>query len=158
MSIKVKEQNGFTMIELLIALLILAVGLFGMASLMMTSMKSNQSAAVRSQASWLAYDIVERMRLNSDTATRTSNYLIAATDGAPVDPSCKANGCSANNVATLDLSEWKTQLGQAGLTGSVTRDGNNAYTVSIFWQEDSSTACAPINGVPQCSFILRADI
>ncbi|MDX1725241.1 MAG: type IV pilus modification protein PilV [Pseudomonas sp.] len=158
MSVRIKKQNGFTMIELLIALLILAVGLLGMASLMMTSMKSNQSAAMRSQASWLAYDIIERMRLNSDVATLTSNYLIAAADAAPADPNCKANGCSANNVATLDLLEWKTQLGQAGLTGGVTRVGNNAYTVSISWQEDSSTACAPINGIPQCSFILRADL
>jgi type IV pilus assembly protein PilV len=74
MPIGKNKQNGFTMIELLIALLILAVGLFGMASLMMTSMKSNQSAAMRSQASWLAYDIVERMRLNSDVATSSDSY------------------------------------------------------------------------------------
>ena len=105
MSLRIKKQNGFTMVELLIALLILAVGLLGMASLMMTSMKSNQSAAMRSQASWLAYDIIERMRLNSDVATLTPNYLIAA-DAAPADPNCKANGCSADNVATLDLFEW----------------------------------------------------
>jgi len=158
MSLRIKKQNGFTMVELLIALLILAVGLLGMASLMMTSMKSNQSAAMRSQASWLAYDMIERMRLNNDVATQTPGYLIAATDAAPADPNCKANGCSANNVATLDLREWKTQLNQAALTGSVTRAGDNVYTVSISWQEDSSTACAPINEVPQCSFILRADL
>jgi type IV pilus assembly protein PilV len=116
-------------------------------------MQSNQSAAVRSQASWLAYDIIERMRLNGTVATQTDNYVITAATPAPADPGCKANGCSANNVATLDLFEWKTQLTQSNLTGSVARAGN-AYTVSIFWQEDSSTACA----ANQCSFVLRADL
>ncbi|UTW06692.1 type IV pilus modification protein PilV [Pseudomonas benzenivorans] len=143
------------MIELLIALLILAVGLFGTASLMMTSMQSNQSAAARSQASWLAYDIIERMRLNSAVATGTDNYVIAAAAGVPADPGCKANGCTANNVAALDLFEWKTQLVQSNLTGAIARAGN-AYTVSIFWQEDSSTACPLVLGVRQCSFVLRA--
>ena len=158
MSVRCKTQKGFSMIELLISLLVLAVGLFGMASLMMTSMKSNQSASMRSQASWLAYDIIERMRLNADTATQTGSYLIAAADNAPADPNCKAGGCSNVNVAALDLREWKTQLAQANLTGAVTRAAANAYTISIFWQEDSSTACAPVNGVPQCSFTLRADL
>ncbi|QKE64490.1 type IV pilus modification protein PilV [Aquipseudomonas campi] len=148
-----RKQNGFSLIEVLIALLILAIGLFGMASLMMTSMKSNQSASMRSQASWLAYDIFERMRLNSDVATSSSSYVIATNAAAPTDPNCKTSGCSETNVAVQDLFEWKTQLVQSGLTGSVTRTGN-AYTVSIFWQEDSSTAC-PAN---QCSFVLRADL
>lgn len=148
------KQNGFTMIELLIALLILAVGLFGMASLMMTSMKSNQSAAMRSQASWLAYDIVERMRLNSAVATSSDRYVITAAAVAPADPGCKANGCSPNNVAVLDLNEWKTQLGQAALTGSVIREGTNRYTVSIFWETDRAAGCL----ANQCSFTLMADL
>lgn len=153
MPMTARKQNGFSMIEVLIALLILAIGLFGMASLMMTSMKSNQSAAVRSQASWLAYDIFERMRLNSAIAINSGNYVTAASAGVPANPNCKSSGCSATNVAAQDLFEWKTQLVQSGLTGSVARTGN-AYTVSIFWQEDSSTAC-PAN---QCSFVLRADL
>lgn len=147
------KQRGFSMIEALIALLILAIGLLGMASLMMTSMKSNQSAAMRNQASWLAYDIIERMRLNSDLATNFDSYVTTAATAAPADPNCKTNSCSAANVAVQDLYEWKTQLAGAGLTGSVARAGN-AYTVSVFWQEDSSTAC-PAN---QCSFILRANL
>lgn len=153
MPMTVRKQNGFSLIEVLIALLILAIGLFGMASLMMTSMKSNQSASMRSQASWLAYDMFERMRLNSDIAINSSSYVTAANAAAPSNPNCKSSGCSATNVAVQDLFEWKTQLVQSGLTGAVARTGN-AYTVSIFWQEDSSTAC-PAN---QCSFVLRADL
>lgn len=148
-----RTQDGFSLIELLIALLILAVGLLGMASLMMVSMKSNQSAAQRSQASWLAYDIIERMRLNTDTSTTSDAYLVAANAAIPADPACKATGCSSANTATLDRREWMTQLAQAGLTGVITRAGS-AYTVTINWQEDSSTACPN----QQCSFILRANL
>lgn len=153
MPMTTKMQRGFSMIEVLIALLILAIGLFGMASLMMTSMKSNQSASMRSQATWLAYDIFERMRLNSNVATSSTSYVTAAATAAPNDPNCKSSGCSTTNIAVQDLFEWKTQLVQAGLTGSIARAGN-AYTVSIFWQEDSSTACP----ASQCSFVLRADL
>jgi type IV pilus assembly protein PilV len=152
------KEGGFSLIEVLIALLILAIGLLGTASLMLISMKSNQSAYQRSQASWLAYDIVERMRLNRGLATDNSNsYVITAATPLPSDPGCKAGGCTAANVASLDIREWRDQLGLAGVSGTVARNGA-AYTVTISWQEDSSPACAVVDGTPQCSFVLRADL
>lgn len=152
------KQCGFSMIELLVALLILAVGLFGMASLMLTSMKSNQSAATRSQASWLAYDIIERMRLNVDQATTSNSYVIAEGDDAPNDPGCKANGCSAANVALLDLREWKIELANAGLEGRVERSGNNQYSVTISWADANLAAEAAADAAITNSFTLRADL
>jgi type IV pilus assembly protein PilV len=146
------RENGFSLIEVLIALLILAVGLLGMASLMLISMKSNQSAYQRSQANWLAYDIVERIRLNQG-----QSYVITAATPKPGDPGCKASGCNAANLAQLDIREWRSQLDDAGVTGTVARNGR-AYTVTISWQEDSSPACAEVDGTPQCSFVLRADL
>lgn len=152
------KQNGFSMIELLVALLILAIGLFGMASLMLTSMKSNQSAATRSQASWLAYDIIERMRLNVDQATTSNSYVIDTDDGAPNDPGCKANGCSAANAALLDLREWKVELGNAGLQGSVERAGNNQYSVTISWADANLAASTDAEAAITNSFTVRADL
>lgn len=151
------KEGGFSLIEVLIALLILAIGLLGTASLMLISMKSNQSAYQRSQAGWLAYDIVERMRLNRTLATSGNSYVITAATPSPADPGCKAGGCTAANVASLDILEWQNQLADAGVTGTVARNGV-AYTVTISWQEDSSPACAVVDGTPQCSFVLRADL
>ncbi|MCX7101946.1 MAG: type IV pilus modification protein PilV, partial [Methylobacter sp.] len=59
-----KQTAGFTLIEVLIAMLVLAVGLLGLAGLQATSLKSNQSAYNRSQATQLAYDLADRMRAN----------------------------------------------------------------------------------------------
>lgn len=172
MPMRTSKQHGFSMIEVLFALLILAIGLFGMASLMMTSMKSNQSAAVRSQATWLTYDIIERMRLNRDRALATSGttYVIAASVTADDvdDPGCKdlITGCSAADTAQLDLWEWKSQLEQAGLSGAIQRAGNT-LTVTITWQDlnawrDSNSGdlntCNEGNVAGQCSFILSATL
>ncbi|GLZ84049.1 type IV pilus modification protein PilV [Metapseudomonas resinovorans] len=152
------RENGFSLIEVLIALLVLAIGLLGMASLMLTSMKSNQSAYQRSQANWLAYDIAERMRLNRNVAITGNSYVVTTATATPSDPGCKANGCSATNVAQLDVHEWMTQLALAGVRGTVARLNTNQYTITISWQEDSSRACAPVNGTPQCSFVLRVNL
>ncbi|NQD91987.1 type IV pilus modification protein PilV [Pseudomonas sp. CrR25] len=153
----IAQERGFSLIEVLIALLVLAIGLLGMASLMLTSMKSNQSAYQRSQANWLAYDIAERMRLNRDLATSSGSYVITAATTMPEDPGCKASGCDAGDLARLDIREWMEQLDQAGVNGTVVRNGN-AYTITLSWQEDSSTACPAVNGTPQCSFVLRVDL
>jgi len=153
----IAQENGFSLIEVLIALLVLAIGLLGMASLMLTSMKSNQSAYQRSQANWLAYDIAERMRLNRDLAISGNSYVITAATTVPSDPGCKASGCSPANVALLDVREWMGQLNDAGINGTVARNGNE-FTITVSWQEDSSTACAAVNGIPQCSFVLRVDL
>lgn len=152
------RERGFSLIEVLIALLVLAIGLLGTASLALTSMKSNQSAYQRSQANWLAYDIVERMRLNRAVATSSSNYVITATTTLPSDPNCKATGCTAANTAVLDVREWMTLLAQAGVNGTVAVNGGDSYTITISWQEDSSTACPTVAGTPQCSFTLMVDL
>ncbi|WP_179061166.1 type IV pilus modification protein PilV [Pseudomonas taiwanensis] len=151
--------RGFTLIEVLIALLVLAIGLLGMATLMMTSMKSNQSSFQRNQAVTLAYDFAERMRLNKTRATTTNDYVVTSATTIPSDPGCKSssNGCSLSNAATLDVREWLTSLGQAGLTGTASRNGNQ-YTITIIWLEDSSASCPRVNNVPQCSFALRVDL
>ncbi len=59
-----KTNTGFTLIEVLIAMLVLAVGLLGLAGLQATSLRNNQSAYNRSQATQLAYDLADRMRAN----------------------------------------------------------------------------------------------
>ncbi|SIQ57355.1 type IV pilus modification protein PilV [Aquipseudomonas alcaligenes] len=138
--------RGFTLIEVMIALVILAVGLLGMASLMVRSQQSNEGAYSRSQASILAYDIIERMRANkvqtSPLETRKVSYATQDSAYAMSSlPSCAtpANGQQAagNAQATQDIAQWcqavRNSLPNVDATNtSISRNGN-LYTVRIQW-------------------------
>lgn len=143
--------RGFTLIEVMVALVILAVGLAGMASLMIRSQQSNESAYSRSQATLLAYDIIERMRANkvaySNLETRKVSY--ATKNNAYVFsslPACAtpATGTQAagSDLATQDLAQWCASA-SANLPGiqaaqtSIARTAGNLYTVSITWIESN---------------------
>ena len=64
------SQRGTTLVETLVALLVLSIGLLGVAALQLTSLRNNRSAHLRSQAQVMAYDITDRMRANRDSRAR----------------------------------------------------------------------------------------
>jgi len=102
-----RGQSGFTLIEVLVSALILAIGLVGVAGLQAMSLKNNQSAYTRSQASALAYDLADRMRTNV-TGANAGFYSPA---NAQRHGSCStAVGCSVQQMAQHDIAEWETEL------------------------------------------------
>lgn len=144
-SVQSSKQRGFTLIEILVALIIMSIGLLGMASLQLNGMRSNQGAYLRTQASILAYDIADRMRANA-TQAKAGDYDGFDTDVAEIaDPGCldDAAGCDAANLSTTDLFEWARRVeGSAGsiallpeARGVITRGAGNKFTVEISWQE-----------------------
>ena len=104
-----KTNSGFTLIEVLIAVVILAGGLLGLAALQAASLKNNQSAYNRSQATQLAYDLADRVRANvAGVGTYTTILPSAATVQA--DCTSVSTTCTAADMATNDLKEWDTAL------------------------------------------------
>lgn len=86
-----RRQNGFSLIEVLISILILAVGLLGAASIQLNALKYTDSSTMRSQASFIAYDMMDRIRANpngtyalpnltSISNTTTTTYYTAPRD------------------------------------------------------------------------------
>ncbi|MEJ2645821.1 MAG: type IV pilus modification protein PilV [Gammaproteobacteria bacterium] len=137
-------SRGFTLIEVLVALVVLAIGLLGLAGLQTAGLKYDHSAYEYSQATQLAYDILDRMRANRDTATSTSAYQTGLNDPIPapsVDCSVAGNTCSGNDMALFDINQWKTQLaetlpgGKASVTFSDTATGQRIYTITIQWDD-----------------------
>jgi type IV pilus assembly protein PilV len=132
-----REQHGFSMIEILVSTVVLAVGLLGFASLQVNGLKNNQSAYYRSQATQLAYDIADRMRANPNSATDYLSTNLLAAD-AVAQPDClSTDGCSSSEMAIHDLFEWhgilSTQL--PGGEGDITVQ-TDIYTITVFWDEN----------------------
>jgi type IV pilus assembly protein PilV len=115
--------RGFTLVEALVALLALSIGLLGIAGMQLTGMRANMTAAWRSQATYLGYDILDRMRANLN---RRADYVIG-TGAAP----------AGSSVAAQDLSAWKTNLSATlpSGDGTVTVNGNDV-TITVQWQEE----------------------
>ena len=134
------RQSGFSLFEVLIAMVLLAVGLLGLAAMQVTGLASNQSAHQTSQSTLLAYDIADRVRANSSAAATylTANTTLeeAVEDG--VQEGCKTTtGCTPAQLAQNDLLEWHNSLASAlpGATGTLVV-ADNIYTVAINWDQD----------------------
>ncbi|MEX2475652.1 type IV pilus modification protein PilV [Marinobacter sp.] len=139
-----RSQCGFTLIEILVTVVILAIGLLGLAGLTLEGMRNNQGAYLRTQASILAYDMADRMRANKE---RASDYAGFSTDGAATTlPACATDsaGCSPAGQATVDMVEWTRQIqgvgsGTALLPGGVGTmqfdAGTSTFTVTVTWDE-----------------------
>lgn len=133
-------QSGFSLIEVLVAVLIVSVGVLGVAGLQLLSLQNNTSAMFRTQAVQGAYDIIDRARAN-----RGQDYSIAMDDDAPNAPNCTTQDCTPAQMRAFDLAEWRTAL-EADLpdgTGSVESD-DGVMTVTVRWQDSRNPDVDPL--------------
>ncbi len=106
-----RRAAGFTLLEILISMLVLAIGLLGIAAMQLRGLQFSHDAYLRSQISVLAYDIADRMRLNRANAV---SYV-----GAYTVPTARPGGCTTNAAtAANDLACWHVQVYDAMPPGS----------------------------------------
>ncbi|MBK6293872.1 MAG: type IV pilus modification protein PilV [Rhodoferax sp.] len=103
------RQHGATLIEVLVTMLVVAIGLVGAAGLQLSSTRYQQTAHMRSQAVEAAQFIVEKMRVNNSAVTAggylaANGYAAAALPGPNVCSSTPP--CNAMDAAQQDMSEW----------------------------------------------------
>lgn len=122
---------GFSLIEVLVSLLVLSIGLLGLAGLQVNAVAFNHSAYMRTQATNLAYEITDRMRANRQAAL-DDDY---DGDFALVPPLC-GDAVAGATVAEQDVSAWRIAMSCTlpGGNGSVDLDGER-LTVVVRWDE-----------------------
>ncbi len=139
-----KKNQGISLIEILVTLLVLSFGLLGLAGLQMYSLQTNNSAYMRSQATYLVMDMFDRMRLNRSKASGGDydfNAGASLVDHAfDTDADALISGdYDAATVAQRDLYDWVNLIEDTlpGGAGSVdcTNPGNSVCRVAVRWND-----------------------
>jgi type IV pilus assembly protein PilV len=139
-----RRPSGFSLVEVLVALVVLAVGLLGTAALLLDSMSSSRNALERTHAVTLATDLAERIRANRDAgnAYDTRDGTVAPA----LDPACERadSGCSREAMAGHDLRRWldaiEAQLprGVGAVEVAPRAGGGLGYTITVAWAQSGS--------------------
>jgi len=144
------KDSGFTLLEVLIALLVLSIGLLGLAALQTTGLRSNQMASMRTQATQITYDITDRMRANP-VGTTVGDYVVDTTTHPTAAKDCAAVSCIPAELASYDLDDWKDSLLLLpGGTGEIVQTVADplTHTITVRWNEArdplvTGTTCPP---------------
>lgn len=138
------QSRGFTLLEVLIAIIVLSFGLLGMAGIQVVGIKNTYDANARTLAVQQAYDMADRIRANAVGAAAGAYDNLPATLPAtiPADPACITSGCTANQLRDYDQRIWNTnnQNMLPSGTGAVAVVGGSAapnkqYMITVMWNE-----------------------
>lgn len=166
-------ERGITLLEALITLLVMSVGLLGIAAMQVIGIQQNGSAFRHSQATWIAYDMADRMRANLNPAALDPYDAAASLDeiadhykgisvsagSTPSGQACGAgDSCTLQQMADFDSDQWR--MGVMGLpngAGTVAEDGTvgGRYRIRVMWDEstreirsDSDNVAFNVQGCP----------
>lgn len=143
------RQQGITLLESLIAILVSALGILGILGVQMRTLSDTQTSVRRGQAIRLIEDLGERMRVNPNALISINSYISGYTppeaNESKVTVSCQSSACTPLQQAEHDLQQWKTAVQQNLPTGQSsiflapgeTVDANRRQVgVMIAWREN----------------------
>jgi type IV pilus assembly protein PilV len=141
-----RAQDGMTLIEVLVAVLILGVGLLGAAAIQLNALKYTDSSLMTSQASFIAYDMLDRIRANSG-----ADYTVT--------PPGSGNLNVARDQDLYDFTTNIVAFGGPTATGSITVN-QRVFTIIINWDDSRAVGAAdPAQGsAPQRTFVLTSRV
>ena len=153
-----KKHHGFTLLEVLISVLVLAFGLLGLAGMQSLTVKNNLIAEHRSRASLVAYDIIDRIRVNRSSVNSYLSTTMPPTAAAS-QAGClnTTTACTSAQMAQHDLFEWNTAIVTSLPRGAGTIAVDAAgiiYTVSVNWDVNQDGASNATDNIFTTSFHL----
>lgn len=158
----IKTQSGFTLLEVMVAIVVLSFGLLGLAGLQAASLRNNQTAYYRSIATQQAYDIADRLRANLAGVGAPNYSYNNLLIGLPVgNPDCFAAACTPANMAISDHRQWNTTNAALlpngngsvvcadgpAAAGCTAATGNWVFVITVMWTEKV------VGGVATRSFV-----
>lgn len=152
------KQSGFTLIEVLISVFVLALGVIGAAGMQLVAMRAGQQSGLQTVAVQLATEMADNMRQNASEMNKADSdnpYLFAynaATDTAPTTPAnmCYGAACTSAELATANIYAWKIRL-KTGLPGGrvvICRDETPWDTSGAKLTWTCASTVATTNSVP----------
>lgn len=124
--------------EVLVALVVLSVGLLGIAGMQATGLRNNHAAYTKTQATALAMDMTDRIRANPSGAAHYHGFDTKV--AVPADPTCITAGCTAAQMATYDKYQWSQPL--VSTTNPILPEGRgmigkagDVFTITLLWRE-----------------------
>lgn len=143
-----KNQSGFTLLEVMIAMVIFSIGLLGLAGIQAVSLQSNNSAYMRTVAMQYSYNMADLIRTATDgdgvvDATYTdgfsSSFSLVSEPTACIVNDATTN-CSLSDMAAFDIYHWKRSLADkdTGLPsgrGTLTKNGD-IFEIKVMWDEN----------------------
>lgn len=130
------RQAGVSLIEVLVALLIMCIGLLGAAAIQLNALKFTDSSATSSQASFVAYDMMDRIRANS---SNVAQYAVANLAAVPTVT-------SPTTAIAQDRSDFGTNVRAIGGTDASIVFNGFLVTITITWDDTRAGRATSLNG------------
>ena len=147
------NQRGVGLVEILVAVVIVSIGFLAAASMQVQGMRFSQGAYFRSQAYFMASDMIDRMRNNTRGVT-DGLYNTKTTTANPINPGCNSNDCGPSDMVNQDIYDWSSSLHNlAGSNnfvpalpssnniqarGEIILISENEYRITMYWSENVS--------------------
>jgi len=151
-----KQQHGLSLVEILVTVLILAVGGLGIASLQLAGLKYSSGSYARTQAVILSDDMANRLKSNraaalnlqADGSIGDPSAYEAATFAAPgaVGQDCLTQTCDADELATYDIAQWRNEIARTLPAGrgrititDIAATGQRQFNIAMRWRQTATS-------------------
>lgn len=168
-------QRGMTLVEMMVALVVLSIGLLGLAGLQAATAKYRINTTARAASTGLVFDLSERMRVNADAAgpsfiqagsSATSLYAVAddwdtqQAASFTISTNCESTTCTPTQRADYDLKTWRLKVRNAFPQGAAMISGNkkDGVLLTLMWFDkefNDGSSARNLLAAPTCNSDMR---